>query len=155
MPEALFYHLTAQSLERALPDLLSRTLDRGWRAVVRCSSDERLAALNTLLWTFRDESFLPHGTKNDPHPERQPVYLTTGVETPNAPQVLFLVDMADAEDFAAFERTAILFADADEEAKSFAREQWMRASAKVDSVYWKQGPDGRWSKELEKNASAP
>ncbi|HEX4297004.1 MAG TPA: DNA polymerase III subunit chi, partial [Devosia sp.] len=31
MSEILFYHLEAQPLERALPLLLEKTLERGWR----------------------------------------------------------------------------------------------------------------------------
>ena len=149
MAEALFYHLTTQTLERALPDLLRRTIDRGWRAVVRAGSAERVEALDLWLWTFQDESFLPHGTPQHAFPERQPIYLTSGSETPNDPQVLFLVDMADTDDFSAFERVAVMFPDGDEEAKAFARAQWKRAAEAVDAVYWRQDGDGRWKKALE------
>ena len=44
MTEVLFYHLERQPLERVLPNLLERTLERGWRAVVQCGDPERLEA---------------------------------------------------------------------------------------------------------------
>ena len=148
MAEALFYHLTAQPLERALPDLLERTLARGWRAVVRCGSEARMEALDTHLWTYRDESFLPHARSGCAMPERQPVYLTTGEEVPNDADALFLVDAADTRDFAAFERVVILFAGDDEAALTLARAQWKRAAASVRATYWQQ--DGRrWIKARE------
>ena len=61
MTEVLFYHLEHQPLERVLPgaSLVERTLERGWRAVVQAGSEERVEALDTLLWTYREESFLP------------------------------------------------------------------------------------------------
>ena len=62
MTEILFYHLQRQPLERVLPALLEKSLERGWRVVVQGSSEERLEALDAQLWTFRDDSFLPHGT---------------------------------------------------------------------------------------------
>ena len=42
--EALFYHLERHPLEVVLPQLLLRTLERGWRAVVQAGSEERLEA---------------------------------------------------------------------------------------------------------------
>ena len=76
--EVLFYHLERAPLERVLPSLLERTLERGWRAVVQSGSAERLEALDLALWTYNDESFLPHGTARDGDPARQPIYLTLG-----------------------------------------------------------------------------
>ena len=65
MTEVLFYHLERQPLDRVLPSLLEKTLERGWKAVVRCGSEQRLEALDLALWTYRDDSFLPHGKQAD------------------------------------------------------------------------------------------
>ena len=35
MADILFYHLTESTLEEALPGLLERSVERGWRAVVQ------------------------------------------------------------------------------------------------------------------------
>lgn len=153
VPEALFYHLTAQPLERALPTLIERTLLKGWRAVVRASSEERLAFLDNLLWTYRDESFLPHGCAGGTSPEEQPIYLTLGDEIPNNADVLFVVDRSDTDDFALVNRTIVMFDGADEEAVAFAREQWKRAAATVTATYWKQEGSGRWEKAAESTPS--
>jgi len=68
--EVYFYHLERRTLEEVLPTLLELSLKRGWRAAVQAASDERVEALNTLLWTYREESFLPHGTARDGHVAR-------------------------------------------------------------------------------------
>ena len=60
MAEIWFYHLEQSALEAALPPLLEKCLARGWRALVRGGQPERLEALDDLLWTWRDDSFLPH-----------------------------------------------------------------------------------------------
>ena len=62
MTEICFYHLERQPLERVLPQLLEKSLERGWRVVVQAASEERVEALDAHLWTYRDDSFLPHGT---------------------------------------------------------------------------------------------
>ena len=68
MADIWFYHLMRQPLERVLPPLLEKSLERGWRAVVQTASEERLRALDDHLWTYSDESFLAHGTAGDGDP---------------------------------------------------------------------------------------
>jgi len=148
MTEVLFYHLEQQPLERVLPSLLERTLDRGWRAIVQAGSEERVEALDTLLWTYREDSFLPHGTRRDGSPEAQPVYLTTGDDNPNGAAVRFLVDGAEAPDLGGYERVVYLFDGRDPAAVEAARAQWRAAKETgADVTYWQQSPEGRWDKK--------
>jgi DNA polymerase-3 subunit chi len=144
-PDVLFYHLERQPLERVLPGLLEKTLQRGWRAVVQAGSAERLEALDASLWTYSEESFLAHGMAKDGHAEDQPIFLTLEPVTPNGAGVRFLVDGADAPDFETHIRLVYLFDGNDEGAKSHARQQWAAAKAAGCKVtYWKQSPEGRW-----------
>lgn len=145
--EVLFYHLERQPLERVLPSLLEKTLERGWRAVVQSGSEERLEFLDTALWTYSEEGFLPHGTKKDGHSAEQPIYLTTGDETPNGAGVRFLVDGAMMGSFEGFARIVCLFDGRDEEAKRQARSDWQVAKeAGLTVTYWRQNDTGRWEK---------
>ena len=147
MTEVFFYHLEHQPLERVLPSLVERALDRGWRAVVQAASQERVEALDTLLWTYRDESFLPHGTRRDGNPTLQPVYLTSGDDNPNNASVRFLVDGAETADVTVYARVVYLFEGRDAAAVARARAQWEGAKAAGCSVtYWRQSPEGRWER---------
>lgn len=147
MTEVLFYHLERQTLEAVLPSLLEKTLERGWKAVVQAGSEERLAALDQALWTYKEDSFLAHGTKKDGFSERQPIYLTTGEETPNGAGVRFLVDGATAADLSGLVRAVYMFDGNDAEAKARAREHWQAARAAGHTVtYWRQSSEGRWEK---------
>ena len=148
MPEILFYHLERSPLERVLPDLLARSLERGWRAIVRVGSEERLQALNAHLWSYDDASFLPHGAAADGDAEDQPVWLTTGDDNPNRANVCFLVDGADTADFSGYDRIIFLFDAADPEALQRAREAWKAASSSGgEATYWRQDENGRWAKQ--------
>lgn len=148
MSDILFYHLTRQPLEAVLPGLLERTLERGKRAVVQASGRERLEALDALLWTYRDDGFLPHGLHDGPFPERQPVLLTEGGAAPNGAQFCFLLDGAEPRTADDFERIAILFDGRDEEAVARARDLWraLKPGAHV-LTYWQQDEAGRWEKK--------
>ena len=94
MPDVLFYHLERQPLEAVLPTLLQKTRERGWRAVVQATTDERMTALDDHLWTFTDDSFLAHGTDREPHGEEQPILLTLSAANPNDAAIRFLVESA-------------------------------------------------------------
>ncbi len=146
--EALFYHLEQRSLEGVLPTLVERTLERGWRAVIQAGSDERVSALDALLWTYRDDSFLPHATGSDGPADKQPIFLTTNADNPNGAQVRFLVDGAQPDTFAGYARLVFLFDGHDPDAVATAREQWQEAkTAGCQVTYWQQSSEGRWEKK--------
>lgn len=148
MAEVLFYHLERQLLEQVLPTLLEKSLERGWTAVVQAGGEERLDALDLVLWTYREDSFLPHGTKRDGAPERQPVFLTVGRDNPNGAAVRFLVDGADADSFDDHARYVYLFDGNDAEALARARAAWQRAKAAgCEVTYWQQSESGRFERK--------
>ena len=86
-----FYHLERQPLDTALPQILAKGLSAGHRIAVLFPDDTAAEAMNQALWTYKPDSFLPHGTARDGHADRQPVYLGTAAtasEAPNAPTML-------------------------------------------------------------------
>jgi DNA polymerase III subunit chi len=148
MAEMLFYHLQRQPLERVLPTLLERSIERGWRAVVQAPSEERVDALDAHLWTFRDESFLPHGTWRDAEASEQPILLTIHDDNPNGAAVRFLVDGAPVPaDSHGYDRIVVLFDGEDPEAVAAARERWSEAKAQgLEVTYWQTDERGRWQR---------
>jgi DNA polymerase III subunit chi len=147
--EILFYHMQRRPLESVLPSLIEKSLERGWKAGVQAVTEERLQALDDGLWTFSDESFLPHGTDRDPDAASQPVVLTLREANVNAASIRFLVDGAALpEDAGAYERIVILFDGTDQDALLLAREQWRGAKEAGHAVaYWQQDESGRWRKK--------
>jgi len=146
MAEVLFYHLTASPLERSLPELLGRSLDRGWRVVVRAGSEPRLSWIDEMLWTHDEQSFLPHGTAAMGHAELQPIYLTTGPENPAGATVLMLAGGArvDPAESKTWDRVCLLFDGGDEAELSAARQDWLAVrDAGLTGKYWAQ-EGGRW-----------
>ena len=148
MTEVLFYHLERQPLERVLPQLIGKTLDRGWRAVIQAGSEERVEALSAALWVTGEESFLPHGTARDGNADLQPVWITESDDNPNAANVRFLVDGARAGNVTVFERVVFLFDGRDAEAVQNARDAWKDFLREGHTVtYWREDAQGRWQKQ--------
>jgi DNA polymerase-3 subunit chi len=148
MPDVLFYHLEQQPLERVIPVLLEKTLERGWRAVVQTTSTERAEALDTTLWTFRDDSFLPHGITGGDSDADQPILITSGPDNGNGAQVRFFVDRAVPQSAEGYERIVYLFSGHDPDAVTEARAAWRALSNGSNAVtYWQQDGNGRWAKK--------
>ncbi len=146
--ELWFYHLERSSVDDVLPELLEKTLARGWSALVNSPDADRLAALDQHLWTWRDESFTPHAIAGDGDEARQPVLLTLTGDNLNNAQCLFLLDRAPVQDFSAYARIIILFDGHDESAVTAARGLWKQASSAGATVaYWRQSEAGRWEKK--------
>ena len=136
-----FYHVEHTSLDAAVAPLLEKCLERRWR-VVLAGSEETLARIDQSLWTWRDDSFIPHGRGDA---ERQPIHLSTTAEPLNGANVALLLDGADA-DGARFERCMVVFDGADQETRSKARRQYKAASdSGAGARYFQQ--EGRGWKE--------
>ena len=151
MAEIGFYHLLRTGPDQALPQLLGRTLKAGARAVVRCGSPERVAALDTALWLCGDPDWLPHGTARTGHADLQPIWLTdhdlTAEGAPNGARYLFLLDGAAGADLAQFDRVFDLFDGGDEAQVAAARLRWSAAKKAGHTLaYWQQGACG-WEKK--------
>jgi DNA polymerase-3 subunit chi len=138
-----FYHLTRSGPDKALPQLLARTLAAGQRAVVLCRNAERVTELDAALW---QADWLPHGTAADGDADMQPIWLTTEDATPNGARFLFLIDGAQSARLAAFDRVFDLFDGNDEAAVADARQRWATAKAAGHALtYWQQAARG-WEK---------
>jgi DNA polymerase III subunit chi len=151
--EVWFYHLQGEPLARVLPSLVEKSLARGWKAVIQAVSDERVGALDELLWTYSDESFLAHGTARDGDPQVQPVYLTTGTDNPNDAAIRFCVEGADtaaalAAADPAYARLIVLFDGEDPDQLDGARAQWKDLKGQGHQLaYWQQSAPGRWERK--------
>ncbi len=147
MTEVRFYHLQRARLEEVLPVILERCQQRAERVLVLAGSNDRVEALAALLWTYRPDSFLPHGTARDGEAARQPIYLATaeGEENPNGASVLILSDGARHPRVGDFKLVCSLFDGHDEAAVAAARTDWRSCKEAGHAVvYFQQGDNGKW-----------
>ncbi|CAL77123.1 putative DNA polymerase III, chi subunit, HolC [Bradyrhizobium sp. ORS 278] len=148
MTEVLFYHLQSMTLEGVLPPLLEKSLERGWRVVVQSTSEERADALDAHLWTYRDDSFLPHATWRVADVAEQPIVLAIEESNPNRANVRFLVDNAPLpSDSQSYERMVLVFNGDDPDALAAARSAWTDCKNRgFEVTYWQADERGRWQR---------
>lgn len=153
MTEALFYHLERRALDDVLPGLIEKTLERGWRALIRTESSERADAIDNLLWTYNEQTFLPHAQAGDGNPKRQPVLITVEDDNPSEANVLFLIGGAeppawDSAETKNLTRVVLMFDGRDQDALARARSAWKDAKASGhDVTYWKESAGGKFEKQ--------
>jgi DNA polymerase-3 subunit chi len=149
MTDILFYHLERQPLERVLPMLLEKTIERGWRAVVRSITADRVQAIDEFLWNYSDESFLVHAVDGEADPSLEPIFISHTTNEPNQPNVLFLVDGSPIPaEVGSYERIVLMFDGNDEMALKGARSAWKDVRSRgLEGTYWQQNENGRWEKK--------
>ncbi|HEY2070059.1 MAG TPA: DNA polymerase III subunit chi [Rhizomicrobium sp.] len=153
MTETLFYHLERRAMDDALPGLVEKTLERGWRALIKAESADRAATLDARLWTYDDSSFLPHAQLGDGDAACQPVLITVEDGNANDANVLFLVGGAvppawDGTLAKSLTRIVVMFDGRDSQALAAARAAWKGAKeAGRDVTYWKESPSGKFEKQ--------
>ncbi|MEP3654790.1 MAG: DNA polymerase III subunit chi [Litorimonas sp.] len=142
-----FYHLEASTLEGVLPGLLEKTLEKGWRALVKLPED-KLAALDSFLWTFRDDAFLPHGRDDEPQADLQPILLSATTENAKGFDAVFLLDGASVTDMGGVSRAMVMINGRSQEDISRERARWKALKESGASLaYYQQDDRGRWEKK--------
>jgi DNA polymerase-3 subunit chi len=148
MAEILFYHLTESTLDEALPGLVERSVNRGWRVMIQAVSREQLDLIDNLLWTCSDVSFLAHGFEDEPSAQEQPILLGLSEQNLNEATVRFLIEGASLEDASAYERLVVMFDGHNQQQLDKAREQWKLFKAGDHQLtYWQQTNDKRWERK--------
>jgi len=144
-PEWWFYHLEKTGPERAAGPLLEKCLERGWPVLAVSADATRRAALDEALWTYDDQSFLPHGQAEAAGLEaaEQPILITASTDNANGAAVALLMDGTDLPVEARFERCMVMFDDGDSAARQKARTQFKAAKdAGLSARYFQQAGRG-------------
>lgn len=148
MSEIRFYHLQTQSLEQALPQILSKALTAGHKVLVRGPDVQQVERLNEQLWTYRPDSFLPHGSTAENYAADQPVLLTDGKDNTNNADVLVLTGGVEAGDIDGYKLCCEIFDGRNDDAVATARTHWKAfKDSPHELTYWQQNEKGGWDKK--------
>lgn len=147
MTEHWFYHLEGATVEAVLPDLLEKTLQRSWTALVKTNAD-KLADLDSYLWTYRDDSFLPHGREDEPLADQQPIRLSATATSADGADVVLITDGSEVDDMTGVTRCIFMINGRSETAVKEARARWTRLkNAGATITYYQQNDRGQWAKK--------
>ncbi|MBO4520493.1 MAG: DNA polymerase III subunit chi [Alphaproteobacteria bacterium] len=146
-----FYHLQQSTLEQTLPVLAEKVYASGKRLLIKTEMAEKADYINTLLWTYKPDSWLPHGSETDGFEAEQPVLITSEENNSNQAEMIMLTDGGTVEEICAFERCLNLFDGHDDAAVQKARNLWKAVvDAGHEAYYWQQNDAGKWEMKASK-----
>ncbi len=146
-----FYHLQKNPLEQVLPKLCEKAYATGKRIKILLGNDERVEFINALLWTYAEDSFLPHGSKKDGFVENQPIFISASEDNENNAQLLILADgaMPELGFLSQYERILNIFDGNDETALNKARTYWKQIKSLDGELhYWQQNERGNFEQKV-------
>lgn len=119
--------------------IAERVLAQRERLLIVADDEALINRLDSELWCYRPESFLPHGREPG-----QPVRLSRSIEADDPIANLAIADGFWRDDARNFARTFFLF---DQQMIGNARAAWrsLADEAGVERHYWKQDERGRWT----------
>ncbi len=148
MTDIRFYHLTKKTLEQALPDLLTRVLDLGRKAVIKVVDEESIPIMSKHLWVCRRNGFFPHGIEGDGHPDYDPLWLTTKEDNPIQADTLILTMGAESTQMNEYDIVCEMLNGHNDNEVQAARTRWKNYKEQgFDLTYWQQAEDGAWAKK--------
>ena len=142
-----FYHLEASTVEGILPGLLEKTRQKGWRALVKLP-EAQLKEMDDYLWTYKEDSFLPHGRDDEPMAEQQPITLSADIKDADGHEAVFLLGGAEIHDMSGVERCMVMINGRSETDVARERQRWKTLkNAGAILSYYQQNERGAWDKK--------
>lgn len=125
-PEVHFYLQRAPAAGGHL-SVACRVVETAWRrgrkVYVHTASPGEARQLDELLWTFRQDSFLPHGLSGEPGSDSLPVTIGSGEPPPDALDVVLNLS-GEIPGFVDRSRRVAEVVAADEDARTAARARY-------------------------------
>ena len=146
-----FYHLQKSTLDQILPKLCEKAYNAGQRVHILVGNEARVEFINSLLWTYNEEAFLPHGSKKDGFSDMQPIFISSVLENLNNASLLILVDgaMPEISALTEYERVLNIFDGNDEFALDRARTYWKDIKSNAGELhYWQQNSSGIFEQKM-------
>ena len=114
--------------------LLEKAYQRGHRVFVFCDSKENAERLDELLWTYKEDSFIPHNLQGEGPEPPPPVQIGYGAEPRGFNDILLNMSPTIPDYFARFQRVMEIVA-ADDTAKEISRNHYREYRSKQCALH--------------------
>ncbi|MED5484971.1 MAG: DNA polymerase III subunit chi [Pseudomonadota bacterium] len=151
MTQIIFYSTAPLQVEKTLFALLEKSLEKGNKSLLLFKDKEKCLSINEQLWTYKQNSFLPHISEDDQIYDNidVPVYLSTKNENPFKAELLFSIDGFLPDNIDHFERVIIIIDVNDELLNEKYKNYYLDINKNFeDIVFYKSDDNGKW---IEKN----
>ncbi|WP_347939167.1 DNA polymerase III subunit chi [Rickettsia oklahomensis] len=152
MQQFSIYQTSGELLLKSILLLIEKCYHSDLKSVILATDKEQQEILNKNLWTYSRKQFIPHGSKLDPQPEKQPIYITDELQNPNNASVLIIISPIDigkilqVKDYVEVFKRIIIITDLPEDLKELTAKvnKFTEQENKIDC--FKQDMQGLWSK---------
>lgn len=130
MPTALFLKTTRSGFDRAVCEQALECYNAGKRVLLAVASREQARRLDNMLWTWKQECFIPHLFAEEAQGDdrsllpQMAVVITTQMANPNGASVALLAGPVEAGRLQPFDEIIDFVVDDDDVAKAAARERF-------------------------------
>jgi DNA polymerase-3 subunit chi len=125
MTEVLFVEVTANRLEMRACEIAERVYLRGDRLQISAADQPQADRIDDLLWTFRPDSFVPHGfPRGDKDGFSPPVVISIGEEKIPGFESLLMLNYCPVETVGQFSRVIHLVVADSLERLEASRRYW-------------------------------
>ncbi|ABV75571.1 DNA polymerase III subunit chi [Rickettsia akari str. Hartford] len=152
MQQFSIYQTSDELLLKSILLLIEKCYHYDLKSVILTTDADQQEMLNKHLWTYSRKQFIPHGSKLDPQPEKQPIYITDELQNPNNASVLIIISPTAIEkilqikDYVEVFKRIIIITDSPEDLKELTVKinKFTEQENKIDC--FTQNLRGTWNK---------
>ena len=139
LEKAFFYNSSHRDVVRDIAWLTENIFKKNNRIVIFCTDHETAEVVDDFIWSYRDDSFIPHSIKKHRETSLDPILVTTDLDGGYEHNVLVALNgvLIKENDWQRFTKIYYFFDDQDSEEKETARSMWKSfSSLDVNCKYW-------------------
>ena len=140
MREFFFYNITSRDFFKDSAILIEQLFKQGIKALILCPDDEVSSFFDDYLWSFKEESFIPHTVLDRDTSQLETIIISKEQISMEDFKTLIVLkgSTVDTDYCNRFEKTYYFFDDKNDDEKKLARTLW-RESVNLGTKckYWK------------------
>ena len=140
MKEIFFYNITSRDFFKDSAILIEKLFKQGIKVLILCPDDEVTSFFDDFLWSFKEESFIPHTVLDRDSSQLETIIISKKQLSMESFKTLIVLkgSIVNTDYCNRFEKTYYFFDDNNDDEKKLARTLW-RQSVKLGTKckYWK------------------
>ena len=140
MKEFFFYNITSRDFFKDSAILIEKLFKQGMKVLILCPDDEVTSFFDDFLWSFKEESFIPHTVLDRDSSQLETIIISKKQLSMESFKTLIVLkgSIVNTDYCNGFEKTYYFFDDNNDNEKKSARTLW-RESVKLGTKckYWK------------------
>jgi DNA polymerase IIIc chi subunit len=139
LEKVYFYNSSQRDIIADISWLTEKLYKERNRIVVYCKDQETVELINTFLWSYKEDVFIPHSVEKNEQSIIDPVLITTEVDQNHNYNVLLAINgvLINEKDWLNFSTVYYFFDNKENKEKENARLMWKSFSAlDITCKYW-------------------